>query len=423
MPRIMDPAKKESLAELTQNEKITEWLEKVRKEGTGSVRTAEVYLSDIYDFLAFAKASPEEILAKAGEKRAEELKTGLQKETWAEKLTTSFFNEECKKSARITAKRKYGIVRSFFRAHGLLFTGKTPDATTETAPLRVYEDELTNCWNGASLQEKQALSALRSTGWRRSELVDTKGRDGKVRKGITYGDIKKDLERGEKRLYFERVSKKEAIWVGTFFGVEATNTTKLTLEERKNAGEVFTDETRIFPYGEAQLAQYIRQAAERVNIKITPKTFRKLFRTKCESIIGKDAVYRMAGWSLPGVGKVYNLPPREETLKRFVQIERLVTFEQTAVSSDDARKEAVLTFAKMVGYGEDKIAEMRARFRRGGVTPDELDEIEKALKGEVEKIKHANFAAGGQSFQQTASNELAKILLDALKQVKTELGS
>lgn len=418
--RRIPEEEKRALRELGENPKIVEWFDRVKKNGTGSSGTLGLYLHDIRDFLAFAKMTPEEILTTAAEKLREESKSGLQKETWAETLTTSFFNAECKKGARTSAKRKYGAVRSFFRSHGLLFTGKTPDATTETAPLRVYEDELTKFWNAASLQEKQVVSALRSTGWRPSELVDTGGREGKVRKGITYGDIKKDLERGEKRLYFERVSKKESIWIATFFSVEATNITRLVLEQRKNAGEVFTDETRIFPYGEAQLAQYVRQAAERVGLKITPKTFRKMFRTRCESIIGKEAVYRMAGWTIPGVGKVYNLPPREETLKRFLQIERLITFEQTPASSDDARKEAVLTFAKMVGYSEDKIEDMRARFRRGVTTPDELDEIEKALQGEVEKIKHANFAAGGQSFQQAASNELAKIIIDALKKVKEE---
>ncbi|MGD0029382.1 MAG: hypothetical protein ABSC91_10640 [Candidatus Bathyarchaeia archaeon] len=382
--RAIPPEEKRALRELRENPKIVEWFDRVQKDGTGSAGTLNVYIHDFRDFLAFAKMTPEELLDTAGKKVMEEQKTGLQKETWAEKLTTAFFNEECKKSARTTCRRKYTAVRSFFRAHGLLFTGKSPDATTMTAPLRVYEDELTKLWDAASLQEKQVLSALRSTGWRPSELVDTAGRDGKVRKGITYEDIKKDLERGEKRLYFERVSKKEGIWVGAFFSVEATNVTKLAMEERKNTGEIFTNETRIFPYGEAQLAQYVRQAAERIGLKITPKTFRKLFRTKCESIIGKDAVYRMAGWAIPGVGKVYNLPPREETLKRFIQIERLVTFEQTAVSSDDARKEALLAFAKMEGYSDAAIEDMRVKFRRGDMTPED---VEKQLKEDLEKIR------------------------------------
>jgi integrase len=418
--RAIPPEEKRALQELRENPKIVEWFDRVTKDGTGSGGTLGVYLRDIRDFLAFAKMTPEEVLTIAEQKLRQERKSSLQKDTWAEKQTTTFFNEECKTNARTSARRKYVTVRSFFHAHGLLFTGKTPEATTLTAPLRVYEDELTKLWEAASLQEKQVLSALRSTGWRPSELVDTKGRDGQIRPGIIYGDIKKDLERGEKRLYFERVSKKESIWVGTFFGVEATKITKLALEERKNGGEIFTDDTRVFSFGEPQLAQYVRQAAERIGLKITPKTFRKLFRTRCESIIGKDAVCRMAGWTIPGVGKVYNLPPREETLKRFIQIERLVTFEQIAATSDDARKEALLVFAKTLGYGDDKIEDMRVKFRKGEMTPEE---VEKELMRTAEQLKHADAVGGGLNFQQAASNELAKIFLDAIKQVKDELKS
>jgi hypothetical protein len=124
----------------------------------------------------------------------------------------------------------------------------------------------------------------------------------------------------------------------------------------------------------------------------------------------------MAGWALPGVGRNYMLPSPEDTLKSYLRIEALLTFEPKAVSDKDQQIENLLMGAIAQGLlAPEKAAMVRNVWRIKALSPEQV-------AVEIAKMKkQLPTQGGGLNFQQQASDQFAKILLDALKQVKQEM--
>ena len=395
---------------LKEFETVQKWLKKVRVERTGSKATERFYVKQFGRFCVWAEMNPDELVAEA----ERQLEAGNKK--WAEDKAIDFFDwltnaEDGLKLSRTTANTSYGAIRSFFRYSDIVFYGKTPHAVTRTRVKLPSREDLLKVWQAADVDEKQALSMLRS-GMRPEDAVT-----------LTYGDVKEDIEAGTERLYIEKVSEKEDVWYGVYLTKEATNILRLKLEQRKAAGEKISDATPLIsrqrelgkPISTDMLWRIVKGAGERVGVKLMPKIFRKWFRTNASPVIGRDATMKMGGWKIPGVGKHYFLPSKDECLKNFLRIERLLEFEERIVTDEERAVENIIRVAVAEGVSPQKIEEIRRIWREKKLNADEVAELLRPL------IKQTKTEAGGLPFELQARKALADILVGAIKDTKKRL--
>ena len=349
------------------------YLKKLEFKG-GSENTLKNALRALGTFCIWRGKNPDELIAET----EAAIKTG-NKEFADELLMDYFLCLTNKNLKRTSAKTMYAYVRSFYRKNGILFYSEGPDAVTETRVDLPTKEELLKVWKAADLDEKVVLGILKS-GMRPETVRD-----------LTYGDVKKDYEAGEKRLYIKKVAGKRKLWFATFLTKEATDILRLKMDQRKAMGEVFSNSTPLVTRQRElgkrittdMIWRIVKGAGDRVGVKLMPKVFRKWFRTYCSPEIGRDATMKMGAWRIPGVGESYFLPPKEETLKNFLKIERLLMFEapKTGISKEEIRREALLALPNEVlrptaeKYGMS-LAELRATIAK--LKPEET--IEKGLK-------------------------------------------
>ena len=389
---------------------VQHWLRKVRVERTGSEKTIAMYLKRFGPFINWVKMTPDELVTEA--ERQE--KAGNKK--WAEEKAIEYFDyltraDEGPKLARTTAQTSYGAIRSFFRHNDIIFYGKTPQATIMTRTKLPSREDLLKVWKSADIDEKQALSILRS-GFRPEDAV-----------ALTYGDVKEDYESGADRLYIEKVSEKEDLWFAVYLTKEATDITRLKLEQRKKAGEVFNDNTPLIsrqrelgkPISTDMLWRIVKGAGERVGVKLMPKMFRKWFRTNASPVIGRDATMKMGGWTIPGVGRHYFLPSKKECLKNFLRMERLLLFEEPRRTELETEKQRAITILEKAGVDWRVVL----RSRKVKTTEEEVRVLNEII-GELLKVKKEPIG-GGLPFELQARKALADILYGAVEDVKKRL--
>jgi len=384
------------------------WLTEVKAERTGSEKTANIYLDIIALFCRYMNMTPAEIVAKGTLEVRKEATGDLQRKTWADQTSLAFFTwlqtqkGKCGKLwTRTRAKTAYGTVRSFLRYNGFTFKGKTPIAQTQTHTKLPSNEQLASAWKIATFTQKLAVGILRSTLWRPEDALT-----------LAFGDLQEQYD--PKRFYIEKVTEKEQLPVGVYLTAETTELVRLDM--RKRFGNEIPKDAKILDYNYNALLGIVQRFGESVGLKLSPKYFRKMGRTRCAPIIGQDALFKMAGWALPGVGRNYMLPSPEDTLKSYLRIEALLTFEPKAVSDKDQQIENLLMGAIAQGLlAPEKAAMVRNVWRIKALSPEQV-------AVEIAKMKkQLPTQGGGLNFQQQASDQFAKILLDALKQVKQEM--
>lgn len=142
--------------------------------------------------------------------------------------------------------------------------------------------------------------------------------------------------------------------------------------------------------------------------------FRKNFRTQASPVIGRDAVCKMAAWTIPGVGRSYFLPPREKCLELYRNIESLFTYEEEKTMEEQA-VENVLSFAIAEGLPTEKVEEIRRTAREKRLRADEVAQMIRPL------VKQLQSEGGGLPFELQARKVLADILVGAIKDVEKRL--
>jgi hypothetical protein len=356
------------------------WLDEVRAERTGSERTTEAYLDRMIPFIQFMNMTPAEIIELGTEEVRKEQAGKLQRKTWADRTALAFFNwlqkqktKTGKDWTRNAAKNAYGTVRSFLRHNGFTFKGKTPIAPTLSTTKLPSNQQLAEAWKIAPLHQKLPCGILRSTMWRPEDAL-----------ALVYGDLQDQYD--PKRFYIEKVTQKEELPVGVYLTAETTELVRLHI--RKVYGDKKPKPTdHVLPYGYDNLLHHVQEFGKAIGIKLSPKYFRKMGRTRCAPIIGNDAVFKMAGWALPGVGRNYVLPAPEDTLKCYLRIETLLTFEPKAVSDKEKAIENLIMGAIAQGIlAPEKASKMRAVFQQKALT---VEEAAVEIRKEAEKAKHS----------------------------------
>lgn len=343
---------------LLEYETVDRWITDVMTERTGSEKTKAAYLNYFCNFVEWARghvegcseATPDGIVEMAIEK----LKADVMSD-WAEKTTKKWFMWMCTegKLARTTAKTRYGVARSFFRSNRIKFIGKTPSATVRTRYIIPEKEKLQEMWKIADLFEKIRIGILNDTGMRPEDAVN-----------LSYETIRDSFERDEEHIYLTDISEKEDQPYAVFLTKSMTRLMHTYFEFRVKNGEVIADDSPVLTkrrdlgkyIGVNQLYRDINGLGKQIGIKISPKIFRKRFRTECTPIIGRDATMKMGGWALPGVGKQYFLPTKAQTLRDYRKVEKLLCLEDIRTIMDKAeRKKAAFDMLKAAGLDPDEL--------------------------------------------------------------------
>lgn len=384
------------LDELRGRPKVAEWLRKVGRGGTGSEITQGLYIRRLRRFIEWAykrniitsdaAGREEEELLLIGDKRLSD----NPKKTVAEKITEDYFDwlEKERKLARTASVSGYTTLRSFFKSHGIVFIEKCPGVWCKKISRPPLKEDLRRVFDAAPLEEKLMIGLARDLGWRREDIV-----------ALTYGDIRQDYEAGQEYLFIQKTTEKEKIVASNFIGKEVTALLREKLEQRKKT-EKFTDMTSLLredrkpePISLVEYSRRIKQAGEKVGVYLTAKLLRKWFRTQATNVgVPRDRVCQMGGWAIPGVGRHYDLPTREELLPQFKAAEPYLMFSKaSSITGDDVDLRVVKGVARAIMSDE--------RFRKfekelDGMQLSIIDKI-KWAEGEIEAWKAQAQADGG----------------------------
>jgi integrase len=388
---------------------VTQWLDEVKSERTGSEKTQISYLDHLIVFVRYMDMTPAELIAKAWEEQKREMTADKPPtKTWAEKQALACLNELVKRGRKkYGALQVYAAARSFFRYNGIQFKGKTPTASVETIYHLPSNQQLAQAWKIGTPEQRLAVSILRSTGMRPEDAL-----------ALVWGDLQWQYDAS--RAYIDKLSQKEDLRFAVYLTAEASELVRLEMQKRYGSVDGIPKDAKLLDYNYNNLFYLTRRFGRNVNLYLSPKYFRKLFRTRCSPIIGKDAVQKMAGWKIAGAGKHYFLPSPEDCLQTYLEIERLLTFEPKAVADKEQIIENLIMSAIAQGLPAEKAKQMRTIFRVKALkTEDVAVELRKAieqLKQEEEQTKREETAenagcANGQHCQRIVSEaELGALL-------------
>jgi integrase len=324
--------------------------------------------------------------------------------TWLEKKGFSPY------SARAGA----GAARSFFSYYRLPLMLRRQDATKITTAKRVTEDyrfiltDLAKMDEVGNLEEKYIVRAGKSFGLRAGDFLK-----------ITRGDLEAYIDREPPISIGQFETTKESAPAFPFIDSDLQPIAKAILEKMTRDGKTKPDD-RILDYkNEIQLSRALRRLADKAGIEHGNKIvrfhcLRKFLIDHLSDFMSESKWKQIVGKKIAESAYVSTDNLRADYRRAMAE----TTFTKIAATSEDARKEALLAIAKTLGYEDAKIEHMRAAFRSGELN---IDEEEKALKAEMDRIRRSHLETdGGVTPQQQASNEFAKILLDALRKVKAE---
>jgi len=384
------------LQELKRRPRIAEWLKKVSREGTASETSAYQYIMELRLFVEWAyeqgiiatdaEGREEEVLLMIGDKKLPE----NPKKAMAEKIVEDYFDwlEKEKKKARSTCLRSYGVLRGFFRSFGIMFIEKCPEVWYQNIPKPPLKEQLHRIFEAAPLEEKIMIGLARDLGWRREDVA-----------ALTYRDIRQDYEAGEEYLFVQKTTKKERIVASNFIGKEVTVLLREKLEQRKKT-EAFTNTTPLLredrkpePISIEEYSRRVKQAGAKIGVYLTPKLLRKWFRTQATNAgVPRDRVCQMGGWAIPGVGRHYDLPTREELLPQFKAAEPFLMFRKASViSADEVSLEAIRRVAKAI-MPEEVFERLEICYRNPQLSV--VDRI-RITEEEIELWKNRAKASGG----------------------------
>lgn len=382
------------------------WLDTMKAERTGSEQTCKVYLDRIIPFIQWMNMTPAEIVAKGAEEVRKDQKRGLQRKTWADRTAIEFFTWiQTQKSktgipySRTRAKQCYGAIRSFLRYNGFQFKGRTPRAKPSVSEPLPSNKQMEQAWKLATPTQKLAVGLLRSTMWRPEDILTLK-----------YGDLQD--QHNPKRFYIEKVTEKQDLPVAVFLTAETTELLRLHMRKKYGDKKPDPNET-VLTCRYDGLLKLVQRFGRNINFKMSPKIFRKMGRTRGSPIIGQDALFKMAGWTLPGVGRNYMLPSPQDTLDNYLQIEKLLTFEPKTVDNKEQIVENLFNMAIAQGMPLEEARKLRTIWRTKALKPEQMA-VE--LRKKMRQIQPAGYL----NAEQVAARQFAKILMMALEKVKEE---
>jgi len=308
------------------------WLQKLSVRKSGSEATMAYYCRSLREFSEFIKKDPDEIITEYKADIKDDLEEAMEK--WSD-LLDNYAAHLMKRMKKSSAAVFHAAIKSFFKYNSKVeLQAPTPEFYSERVP-PVTSDELKELDRLADVQQRFCLRFLKDNGISRSDVVR-----------LNYGDIRKELEKGEQVIHIEMLRGKENVEYDTFIGQNAIEALKAYLTLRRTRGEEITDETPIFssesvPYhrlSPAGLSAVFKRLSEKAGIKVTPHKLRKFFETylalaKVHPVILKYWMGHKVKTGKKDVEMRYIIPPVEE--QRQLYAEAYPKIDVTGVSLEE----------------------------------------------------------------------------------------
>jgi integrase len=345
---------------------VNKWIKIIRRRGD-SRATKKAYFNCLATFMRTTGMNPDEIVALSPEKAKEAIQ--------------DFCDGYAAKKKYRTAHLYLNCLRSFLRHNGKkdLDLDDTYAWKRSKRPERVpTRDEVYRMADVSDLRDKAVLLCDFQSGLRNATL-----------RALTYGDIKDQIETDATVISIhvtpqlkERVAEacKENVEQFTFFGKKATEALRVYLEERKRRYGPIGDDEPLFrshsnipdatarsqPITEDALQRLVKKAARRAGIKewedVRFHSLRKTFKAVLDAgflggggQLAEDDKEYLMGHVLPGQKAPYHNANVDVLQERY---SRLDWGGEPSATVDEARKRAIVDFARLQGVSDEKLGEL-----------------------------------------------------------------
>lgn len=224
---------------------IKNWL------GNKKPRTKKAYLQAMTAFIEFSKLTPKALIDEAEtdlkkprrergapKRRAEAFYNYLLTDYELNKPTNGRKRTGVKGASKNTASTFLGAVKSFYKANNFELNYRVPKATRKKENIKrtIYPEDVQKLLNVAdSLRDKAFILTQYESLQSIQEVVN-----------LNYGDISRELEKGEIPLHIHMIREKADTEYDTFIGEDAIALLKAYIEDRKRKGETMKIDTPLF---------------------------------------------------------------------------------------------------------------------------------------------------------------------------------
>jgi integrase len=306
------------------------WFETVMGSGTGSEHTLRNYARTFYDFNAWLKKNPDELIAE----RKTDLKS--EDETVKRKFeeTVRRYRIYLQKERKVRTRSAITAILSFFKANYVELKLKiASDDYTPYKPAAL--DQIRNADLSTSLHNRLIIRFLLDTGMSREDAVE-----------VTYGDIKDEFEKGLQFIRLQVKRRKENVQYATFIGSNFLTVFKQYKVLLQNKGVKITDKTPLLSglqgqkYSPQLLTTLLSQLSHKVGFTISPHRIRKTFETllSMQKVHPLTLKYWMGHKIGSDVDSRYILPNAEEQRKMYAEAYKAINLETQASVEERLKK-------------------------------------------------------------------------------------
>ncbi|MEM3696299.1 MAG: site-specific integrase [Candidatus Bathyarchaeia archaeon] len=250
--------------------------ERLAAKKSGSKRTERIYSRNLMLWHEFSGLNPDETVAKWETEAKADLDKAL--EDWDVKLDL-FVNWLVKNRGftKNVASSVHATVKSLIKYNcRIKLDIGTPSVGIIEGLKPLTIEEFKKIDNVATVQQRWIIRGLKDSGMSREDFIE-----------LTYGDIKRDFEKGEQFIHIHVIRRKEQVRYETWLGPNAIEVLRLYLDLRRKRGETINDNTPLTvsnrkPYeklGLDCLSKIVERLGEKVGVKASPHRIRKLFET------------------------------------------------------------------------------------------------------------------------------------------------
>ena len=289
------------------------WLDGVSADHSGSEHTLRNYARSLFDFSAWVKKSPDEMITE----RKENLKS-------PDEATKHKFEEVVRRYRlylqRERKVRTQGVMTalfSFFKYNYCKLEGKIPlDDYTPYKPLSL--DEIRRADTTANLGTRCIIRFLLDSGMSREDVV-----------AINFGDIQAEFESGKDVILIAAKRRKENLHYTTFVGSNFLSTYRQYKAVLEKKGVKFTKETPLLcglqgqRYSPQQITLMLNNLSKKLDFAISPHRVRKTFETLLSMAkVHPTTLKAWMGHKVRGRSDIesrYILPSPEEQRKMYAE--------------------------------------------------------------------------------------------------------
>jgi hypothetical protein len=254
---------------------VQRMFDRLASKKSGSKATERTYSRSLQLWHVFSGLNPDETVAKWESEAKEQYDKAL--EDWDVKLDL-FVKWLCDKGfTKNVASNTHAAVKSLIKYNSRLKLAiGTPSSGVVEGLKPLTIEEFKKLDTVANIQQKWLLRGLKDSGMSREDFIE-----------LTYGNIKRDYEKGEQFIHIDVIRRKEGVKYETFLGPNAAQVLNIYLDIRRKRGETITDSTRLLvqdikPYEKLALnsvTKTVVRLGEKVGIKASPHRLRKMFET------------------------------------------------------------------------------------------------------------------------------------------------